>query len=163
MRSPGHSPAAGHGPGAGAGGIQAAPPALVPPRPAPVPAELAASVPARGGWRWDEHRAGDGRGLWACVQRPFPGEWRPRAGSERGCQLRRQLKGLQRRAGKDGGDRRGTLELGHQRSGGEGKGAGNATLGSRSAQRRRGETGWGDRLTAGAREGRGRRAQGDCP
>lgn len=84
MRSPGHSPAAGRGPGAGAGGIQAAPPALVPPRPAPVPAELAASVPARWGWLWDEHRAGDGRGLWAWVQRPFPGEWRPRAGGEQG-------------------------------------------------------------------------------
>lgn len=73
MRSPGHSPAAGRGPGAGAGGIQAALPVLVPPRPAPVPAELAASVPAHGGWLWEEHRAGDGRGLWAWVQRPFPG------------------------------------------------------------------------------------------
>lgn len=66
MCSLGHSPAAGRGArGAGAGGIQAAPSSLVPPRPALVPAERTASVPALRDWLWDEHHTGGGRGLWA--------------------------------------------------------------------------------------------------
>lgn len=86
-----------------------------------------------------------------------------------GRQLRRQLKGLWRRAGKDGGDRRGTPETvppvpssGSQGPGGRGPSRARPVLWTRW-QRRRGETVLGDRLAAGAREGRGWRAQGVCP
>lgn len=105
---------------------------------------------------------------------PSSGEWRLGAGGERGGggggrQLRRQLKGLWRRAGKDGGDRRGTPETvppvpssGSQGPGGPGPSRARPVLWTRW-QRRRGETVLGDRLAAGAREGRGWRAQGVCP
>jgi hypothetical protein len=157
LRSPGHSPAAGRGPGAGAGGIQAALPVLVPPRPAPVPAELAASVPAHGGWLWEEHRAGDGRGLWAWVQRPFPGEWRPRAGDEQGGanfvgNLRGSSAARARTVETDAGHPRQYGQLGRQRSGGR---EGTATLGSRTVGVDLGaEEERGDRL--GRQTGRGR-------